>query len=383
MNETRELLERVGKHFAFPEHAFEGFQRRRDRKHRNQRIRAGVVGIAIFVAVLIVMTGGPFDRSQTSLVPGGAGPSVTGSPEPTVAPEVGGIIGLPLEEATPSAPERGKLVLHLSGGAGDEWGDQWTDLWVYADGRLIWGDGPGAYQPANAPTEGATGFVEQHLTPAWVEFLRTQVISTGLFEHDLALLDLIGPGDPNFLEIRVRNGDRLVWLTWAVKENWRVSKDTPTATPEQASALLGIHSLLSHPTSWPARAWENQDPETFVPSRYQVWLRVFPDQGTAAPRPVAALPVGERELGLLPTTAADILRLGTKVGEATYELTTDDVRALAEALNAAGLEPWAPMPMGLAVLRYQLDDPYELGSSLIVFFGPVLPHGEAVFLGPG
>ena len=380
MSDLRKIMERGVGGATPPPEGFERMLRRGDRKHRNQRIRAGVVGIAIFVAaVLIVMTGGPFDRSQTSLVPGGAGPSVTGSPEPSVAPEAGGIIGLPLEEATPSAPEHGKLVLHLSGGAGYQWGDQWTDLWVYADGRLIWGDGPGAYQPANAPIEGATGFVEQHLTPAWVEFLRTQVISTGLFEHDLALLDLLGPGDPNFLEIQVRNGDRLVWLTWAVKENWRVSKDTPTATPEQASTLLGIHSLLSHPTSWPARAWENQDPETFVPSRYQVWLRVFSDQINGRP-----VPVGEREFGLLPTPATNILRLGTKVGKDTYELTTDDVRTLAEALNAAGLEPWRAMAMGGEVfLQYQLDDPYQLGSSLHIFFGPVLPHGEAMWLGPG
>jgi len=349
--------------------------RRGDRKHRNQRIAAGAVGFAVFVAaILVVMTGGPFEHGQTTSVSGGAGTgqSVTGPPEPLVAPEVGGIIGLPLEGATPSAPEHGKLVLHLSGGAGDQWGDQWTDMWVYADGRLIWGDGPGAYQQANAPIEGATGFVEQHLTPAWVEFLRTEVISTGLFEHDLALL--LGPGDPNFLQIQVRNGDRLVWLTWAVKENWRVSKDTPTATPEQASALLGIHSLLSHPTSWPARAWEDQDPETFVPSRYQVWLRAwYPQTGNS-------LPDGERALGLLPTPATDIFRLGTKVGRMTRELTTDDVRALAEALSGAGLQP---QPMGEAVLRYELDNPYEPGSVLTVFIGPVRPHGEAVFLGPG
>ena len=109
-----------------------------------------------------------------------------------------------------------------------------------------------------------------------------------------------------------------------------------------------------------------------------MWLRVFPS-GTGD-----SLPVGERELGLLPTPATDILRLGTKVGETTYELTTDDVRALAEALNAAGLEPWRAMAMGGEVfLQYQLDDPYQLGSSLHIFFGPVLPHGEAMWLGPG
>jgi hypothetical protein len=56
---------------------------------------------------------------------------------------------------------------------------------------------------------------------------------------------------------------------------------------------------------------------------------------------------------------------------------------LAEALNEAGTEQWTPMPMGEAVLRYRLEDPYEPGNSLYLFFGPVLPHGEVIFLGPG
>ena len=359
-----DVLERFQPLFEAPEPSFEGFVRRRDRKRRNQRIAAGMVGFAVFLAAIALVALSPIDRSVT---PGGGGePQPTGPPEPTVAPEAGGIVGLPAPGATPSTPEHGKLVLYLEGGG------SFTAVWVYADGRLIWGD-MGSL-PAGAPTEGATGFVEQHLTPAGVEFLRTQVISTGLFEDDLALLR--GPGDPGFLTIRVRNGDRLVWLTWAVQENFRVPKDAPSATPDQASALEGISALLTDPTSWPASAWEDRDVETFVPSKYKVWLRLFPDHGSGP-----SLPVGAREWALLPATATDLLRLGTKVDQAIYELTTDDTRALAEALREGGLEPLA-IP-GEAVLRYALEDPYEPGSSLYVFFGPVLPHGEAIFLGPG
>ena len=367
MSDLRTIMERGVGGAAPPPDGFERMLRRRDRNQRNQRITAGLVGIAVFVAaVWIVTTSGPFDRALT---PGGGGtatgPTVT---EPTIAPEAAGIVGLPTPGAAPSTPEHGRLVLYLEGGVGP-----WTALWVYADGRLIWGDVGNL--PADAPTVGATGFVEQHLTPAGVGFLQTQVISTGLFEHDLPLLR--GPGDPRFLTIQVRNGDRLVWLTWAVEENWRVPKDAPPATPEQASALEGIYALLADPSSWPANVWEDQDVETFVPSRYQVWLRDFPDQG---PGPDVA--VGARQWALLPTPAADILRLGTKVDRVNYELTTEETRALAEALNEAGLEPLA-MPMGEAVLRYALEDPNEPGNSLFVFFGPVLPHGEAVSLGPG
>jgi WD40 repeat protein len=84
MNETRDLLERVGERFNFPDDMFERLGRRRDRKRRNQRIAAGVVGIAVFVAaVWIVTSGGVFDRSETSVVPQGdvTGPAETGPAE--------------------------------------------------------------------------------------------------------------------------------------------------------------------------------------------------------------------------------------------------------------------------------------------------------------
>ena len=52
MNETKDLLDRVGDRFGFPEAAFERLERRRDRKRRNRRIAAGVAGIAIFAALV-------------------------------------------------------------------------------------------------------------------------------------------------------------------------------------------------------------------------------------------------------------------------------------------------------------------------------------------
>ena len=370
MSDLRTIMERGVGGATPPPDGFERMLRRRDRKRRKQRITAGVVGITIFLAAIGLVASSPSGRSWT---PGGAGGSQpSGPPEPTIAAEAGGIVGLPIPAATPSTPEHGRLILYLEG----SFGGSPTALWIYADGRLIWGDVFGNL-PSGAPIqgEGATGFVEQRLTPSWVESLQTQVLSTGLFEQDLALLR--GAGDPPFLMIQVRNHDRLVRMTWAVAENWDVTKDAAPATPEQASALEGIYALLTDPTSWPASAWEDQDVETFVPSRYQVWLRQWSDQGLGP-----NLPVGAREWALLPAPAADILRLGTKLDPAFYELTTDDARALAEALIEARLEPLA-MPMGEAVVRFTLEDPHEPGTSLYVFFGPVLPHGEAIFLGPG
>ena len=78
MNDVRTLLERGYADASPPPDGFERMLRRRDRKRRNQRIAAGVVGIAVFVAAIwVIATGGPFDRTQ---------PAVTG---PTVPPAPG------------------------------------------------------------------------------------------------------------------------------------------------------------------------------------------------------------------------------------------------------------------------------------------------------
>jgi len=53
MNETRDLLERVGDRFAFPADAFDRLERRRDSTKRNRRLAAGVVGLALAIAVAI------------------------------------------------------------------------------------------------------------------------------------------------------------------------------------------------------------------------------------------------------------------------------------------------------------------------------------------
>src|SRR3990172_5557433 len=98
MSDLRSTLQRGVGGATHPPHGFERMLRRRDRKRRNQRIRAGVVGFAVFLAgIWIATTGGPFDRALTS----GDGGTVTG---PTVMeariPEGSagaGLIGLPPE----------------------------------------------------------------------------------------------------------------------------------------------------------------------------------------------------------------------------------------------------------------------------------------------
>src|SRR5262245_47190194 len=80
MNETKDLLERVGDRFAFPADAFGRLEHRRDRKRRNRRIVAGVAGIAVFAAVV-------FGLARATLT--GTGSSPAHEPTPTPSIEVG------------------------------------------------------------------------------------------------------------------------------------------------------------------------------------------------------------------------------------------------------------------------------------------------------
>jgi hypothetical protein len=66
MSEHTKLFERAAARYDVPDRlSKESFLRHRDRKRRNQRIVAGVVGIAVFVAaVWFVTSGGSSDRTQ-------------------------------------------------------------------------------------------------------------------------------------------------------------------------------------------------------------------------------------------------------------------------------------------------------------------------------
>jgi len=335
--DTRTVLEREAQQFELRPDAFERLLRRRNRKRRNQRIAAGLVGIAVFVAAIwIVTSGGAFDRTETPVAPGGTetGPSVAPDPDAESSN------ALPPEGATPSTPESGELVLQLD-----------NSVWVYADGRLISRlfdqDALGPY----------SGLVEQHLTPEGVEFLRSNVLSTGLFDRDLNFV-----WNAFSVSIQVRDGDRLVLVH--LGSGWR-GLDSVEATPQQASMLNSLQMLLTDPTSWPASVWADQQIRAYVPTRYSVCSRGFPEVEPS------------RVLALLPEPARDLLGAGylktdgiDKAPVDCSQMTTDEARALAGILDAAsGLADW------YGWLAYSLVDPEKPRGNIVIGFDPVLPHG--------
>jgi hypothetical protein len=353
MTDYRTVLERDLARVGPAPFGFDDVARRRDRKRRNKRIAAGVVGIAVFVAAVWIVTSGlSFDRTQTPVAPGGAqtGPSFAPNPDAESSN------ALPPEGARPSTPESGELVLQLG-----------SNVWVYADGRLI----SRLYdQDALGPY---SGLVEQHLTPEGVEFLRSNVLSTGLFDRDLKFLR----GGGSF-SIQVRDGDRLVFVYLGPLRTAWPGLDSVEATPQQATALESLYALLTDPTSWPAGVWADQQIRAYVPTSYSVCFRARP---SGYRPPGSGFPHVEpsRVLTLLPEPARDLLGAGYMKTDGRSQrspvdcsqMTTDEARALAGILDAAGLADWPGW------LAYSLVDPEKPGSNIVIAFDPVLPHGEA------
>jgi Tol biopolymer transport system component len=89
MSEYTKLFERAIAHYE-ASLSTDGLLLRRDRKRRNQRITAGVVGLAVFVAATWIATaGGWIDRTEAPAVPGG------GETGPKVAEPIGAVGPVP------------------------------------------------------------------------------------------------------------------------------------------------------------------------------------------------------------------------------------------------------------------------------------------------
>ncbi|HEU5064628.1 MAG TPA: hypothetical protein VFT86_01910 [Gaiellaceae bacterium] len=274
-----------------------------------------------------------------------------------------GFVGLPPVGATPSAPESGELVIQYRVDTEDLEPANGARGWVYADGRLITlrhkSDLP------EAANRWSSGFLEQRLTPEGVELLRSEIVSTGLFEHHQpARFD-----DSPHNVIQVRIGDRLVRA--------------------QASFPKGLRERLANPESWlPASAWANRQIRAYVASKYAV---SYGGQLQTIER--------SRLLPLLPIPAADLLSaqdavpLRGFIGGGGYpristtsyvsDLTTDEARALAQALDDAGLEEHTPadqLAYSFEIPGTSVDPPLpEKGpvrNRVFIAFEPYLPHGE-------
>ena len=260
-------------------------------------------------------------------------------------------VGLPPVGATQSAPESGELVIQYwldtigpKGGGG-------ARAWVYADGRLI---------------TLRRGFLEQRLTPEGVELLRSEIVSAGLEHYPPAP----GPWIHNVIQVRI--GDRLVGY--------------------HANFSERLRERLADPASWlPASAWADRQIRAYVASRYSVKYHARPKTLERS-----------RILSLLPAPAEDMLRSKDAVAEHgqlgfggfppllpitaySSNLTTEEARALAQALDDAGIKRdgrLGELGYSFEIPGTSVDPPRpEKGpvrNEVFIFFWPYLPNGESI-----
>ena len=281
-----------------------------------------------------------------------------------------GFVGLPPEGATPSAPESGQLLARLVGRSTTD--DHLAQAYLYADGRLIWArDDPPV-----------TGLLEQRLTPAGAEQLRSEILSTGLFDHDVVLAS----GRFIWGAVDARVSGRLVRVEWNRPDTAFTdpgSASWVTATREQERGLERLDALVAHPTQGlPASAWADKLVRAYVPSTFAVCWEGWP----AEPSDPQSDPT--RILSLLPRAARQLLggkattRHTGKRGWAggpyypsagdCANVTTAEARSLAATLDDAGIARTGPA----AGLQYSFDLRGPSRETAQISFESLLPDGE-------
>ena len=221
--------------------------------------------------------------------------------------------GLPAEGVEPSTPTTGTLVLGLRTITAT---DADTDWDVYADGRLIWQRWTRSYDATVVPAGAArldTGYVEQRLTLRGVRLLRSKILATGLFGHNLTIE--VG-GHRSWAIDRVRVGKRLVTVEGMPFGHYA------KATPAQLRALTWIERLTAHPErSLPSSVWADRQIRPFVPACYTIDIeRGYPDPWKLPP------PAGK-------ALAQVLKRHGGRV------TTSRQARTLLQAFAKAGITP--------------------------------------------
>jgi transglutaminase-like putative cysteine protease len=155
MSELKALLERAERAVSvvpLPPDGLDGLQRRRDHKRRYQRLSAGVVGIAVFVsAVGIVTTGVPFDRTETPAVPGAAGSGAASDPFISINAQLSDDQRVDLFKVQTSDPQYWQLYVL------DQFdGEEWRSSDPYGTGQIEGGQMVAVSPPVSPPPDSET-----------------------------------------------------------------------------------------------------------------------------------------------------------------------------------------------------------------------------------
>jgi hypothetical protein len=280
---------------------------------------AAVIAAVLLVAGTVAVTG-TGDGHVRSGGQVGQIPSQPGPPPSDPALDA----AMPPEGATPSTPETGEVVAAISfvrgaGSAPNVLGDTWFNL--YADGRLLREQAPEAHG----------GIGEQRLTPEGVELVRSEFLSTGLFDAGHTTSDVV-LWCGCFARVRDDSG-RLV--APALSE--------PPVDPQAARAnsdprvrgeVDRLVEFMTHlESSLPETAWADREITVYVPSRYQLDVYIPTPDFNGSVRNLSK--VLARVLPRPLVRHLDEQGWHRTVEGDSVELTTADARVLHQALTNA------------------------------------------------
>ena len=277
----------------------------------------------------------PIDSGPTS--PTASAPSTMNSPPPEDYPP-----GLPPEGAIPSSPQTGELVATVARIHDSAW-------YLYADGRLI--------------STGGGDWIERRLTPEGVEQVRSQFLSSGLFDPDQAFSEVPPSRLAPFWCTCVRDGGRLLSAAPLPENQFEAL---------ESSRAIGrlIEYLNQLVTSVPPDSWVDPQGKEFVASKFAFCI----SRNIAGETTQGALPDPSNALALLPERAAALLA-GRQVTTASevhgdavcYEVTTEEARVLDGVFSTFGY-------------RYDVTQPIPM--KVVIGISALLPDGSpALFPG--
>ena len=309
---------------------------RHERTGRRRRLVAAAAAAVLAIAASVLVVASRHDTARME-VPAGPGPTPTTAPSPPT--ETVDFVGLPPQGATPSTPPAGELVAawysHPVAGASFD-----GERRVYADGRVL-----------SFEVNRVSGWLEQRLTPEGVELVRSEILSTGLFDADVDLPTAVG-------DISVRNGDRLVAIRVASGPGVRL--------------LLHLAAL----ETWlPPSVWEDRAAKAYIPSSYVICVgRAGSWEALPDPEQVVSLfPAPLPQLAGSPRRFEDypLVPAGLPISPDCWDVTTEQAREVVAAFFAAGIENRGPR----SLLNYRFDLPEPVSTAVDVNVWPVLPEG--------
>jgi hypothetical protein len=291
---------------------------------------AAVVALIVGASLLVrggddTKTEGPADPRPTPTTETPADPR----PSPTTVPpgiNWNGALALVPPEETQTTPKIGELV------ASAGWfspGESYSQAWyLYADGRLI-------------SVGNNSGWREQRLAADGVERVRSEFLSTGLFDAEQAPTVVPASSPAPFLCVCVRDGGQLL-----------------AAGADEAETLRLVGYFTQLELLLPAGSWLERPATEFVASRFELCI-------TNAVSPYEAVPEPYRVLAGLSARAAELLgdrptrALSESKPSTCCEVTTAEARALREEFVALGqfFEVTEPVSMTVNVsLDWLLPD---------------------------